>query len=60
MENGKWQQQVIERLARIETKMNGICSNQDDQEKRIRFLERGAWIILGVITVASVALNFLR
>ena len=55
----EYQAEVLERLARIETKMNGICDKQADHEKRIRFLERGMWLAVGVLVVADIILNFM-
>ncbi len=60
MENGKWQQEVIGSLARINTKLDGICDSQKDHEKRIRFLERGAWVVFGIIAILSVAMKFIK
>ena len=53
-----FQTQVLDRLARIETKLNnGIVKKQDDHEKRIRYLERSLWIGVGVILAAQVAIG---
>lgn len=60
MENGEYQKKVIETLIRLETKMDNVCKKQDDHEKRIRFLERGAWVIFGVIAIISIALKFMN
>ncbi len=52
---------VIERLTRIETKLNnGINKVQEDHEKRIRFLERGLWIAVGVFTLAQIIINIIK
>ena len=59
MENGEFQREVISALARLETKMNGVCKKQDDHEKRIRFLEKGIWIAIGILVVADIALRTL-
>ena len=57
MENGKFQNEVIATLSRLETKMNGVCKKQDDHEKRIRFLEKSIWIAIGVLIVADILLT---
>ena len=57
MENGEFQKEVIRTLARLETKMNNVCKTQGDHEKRIRFLEKGIWIALGVLVVADILLR---
>ena len=57
MENGEFQKEVIGTLARLETKMNGVCEKQRDHEKRLRFLEKGAWIVIGIIVIAEIVLR---
>ena len=57
MENGVFQNEVIRTLARLETKMNSVCDKQKDHEKRIRFLEKGIWIAIGVLVVADIVLR---
>ena len=53
-----FQENVLERLARIETKLsNGISAKQDDHEKRIRILERGAWAAIGFIVLAQIIIS---
>ena len=57
MENGEYQKKVIDSLARLETNMKGVCKEQDDHEKRIRFLEKSIWIAIGVLIVADILLT---
>ena len=60
MENGQYQKTVIATLARLETKMDAVCEKQKDHEKRLRFLERGAWVVFGVIAIISLAAKLLN
>lgn len=60
MENRDFQDKVISTLARLETKMDSVCKKQEDHEKRLRFLERSTWIVLGVILIITVALRFFK
>ncbi len=60
MENGKWQQEVIGSLASISAKLDSVVDSQKDHEKRIRFLERGAWVVFGIIAILSVAMKFIK
>lgn len=39
--------EVLERLTRIETKIDSIIDRGDDHEKRIRRLERALWVAAG-------------
>ena len=49
---------IVERLTRIETKIdNGIISKLSDHEKRLRFIERGFYMILGVSVVLQIVLK---
>ncbi len=59
MEDGKFQNEVIATLSRLETKMNSVCKTQVDHEKRIRFLEKGIWIAIGILIVADILLSTL-
>jgi hypothetical protein len=43
--------EVIDRLARIETKLDGFVTNTTDHEKRIRSVERKQWFVSGGATV---------
>jgi hypothetical protein len=45
---------VKERLARMETKIDSLCANKDDSEKRIRSLERHRWIQHGGLALLTV------
>jgi hypothetical protein len=44
---------VVERLTRIETKLNGICRDGVDQEQRIRSLEKTKWLAIGIALTVS-------
>ena len=57
MENGEFQKTVIESLTRLETQMVSVGDKQIDHEKRIRFLEKGIWIAIGIIVIAEVILR---
>ena len=59
MENGEYQKKVLTSLIRLETKMDSVCKGQDDHEKRIRFLEKGIWVVIGFILIAEIILRFL-
>ena len=45
------QVQIIERLTRMETKLDAFQSSSADHESRIRGLERAKWMIVGGATV---------
>ena len=57
MENGEFQKTVIKSLTRLETQMLGVGDKQKDHEKRIRFLEKGIWIAIGIIVIAEIILR---
>ena len=57
MENGQFQKTVIESLTRLETQMDNVGDKQKDHEKRIRFLEKGIWIAIGIIVIAEIILR---
>jgi hypothetical protein len=40
-------QEVLERLTRIETKLDAAISRGDDHEHRLRRLERAVWLATG-------------
>lgn len=44
---------VLERLARIETKLDNVLEQKADQEIRIRWLERRLWVGMGGIGLIS-------
>lgn len=44
---------VGERLVRIETKLDGLLSQRDDHERRIRILERRLWLATGASAVLA-------
>jgi len=48
---------IIERLARIETKLDNAISRSDDHETRIRRLERALWLVTGAAAVGGGALG---
>lgn len=43
-------EEVVDRLARIETKLDNVLKRDDDHEKRIRWLERIGW---GVVLITG-------
>ena len=63
-----FEKETIQRLARIETKIdNGISTKlkeldarHNDNEKRLRFLEKGYFIGFGVLVLAEVLLRFIK
>jgi len=57
MENGQFQKTVIESLTRLETQMLSVGDKQKDHEKRLRFLEKGIWIAIGIIVIAEIILR---
>ena len=56
----EFQEDVLQRLTRIETKMTNVCSRSEDHEKRIRFLEKGYFIAVGVLIVANIVIGFMK
>jgi hypothetical protein len=44
---------ISDRLARIETKLDGLSSGHTDHEARIRALERTKWIAVGAAAAAG-------
>lgn len=54
-----FKEDVISRLTAIETKLNnGLIEKMEDFEKRIRSLERGLYIIIGVIGFLELLIKF--
>lgn len=47
--------QILDRLARIETKLDDHHSGRTDHEQRIRALEAFRWKVAGVATVVAAA-----
>lgn len=45
--------EILQRLTRIETKLDIIA----DHEKRIRFLERYAFALLGIVSIISIIIQ---
>jgi uncharacterized membrane protein YfbV (UPF0208 family) len=45
--------EILQRLTRIETKLDIIT----DHEKRIRFLERYAFALLGIVSIISIIIQ---
>ena len=43
--------ECVQRLTRIETKLDLIAANEDDKEERLRSLERSKWWLVGVVAV---------
>ncbi len=61
MENNSvdnFQSDTIQRLTRIEQKVDDYKITLNDHEKRIRFLEKGIWVAVGVIGLLDVFLKF--
>lgn len=50
------QEEILERLARIESKMDKIA----DHEKRLRFLEKGFWILIGAIGLIEILAKYIH
>lgn len=48
--------EILQRLTRIETKLDVLS----DHEKRIRFLERYAFILVGIFGLIAVAIKLLK
>lgn len=44
---------ISDRLARIETKLDGLTGSNVDHEARIRALERTKWLAIGAATAAG-------
>lgn len=44
---------ALERLARIETKIDTLLSSKSDHETRIRGLEKRSWLIAGAAVIVS-------
>ena len=57
MENGDFQKEVIDTLARLETKMNAVCSKQKDHENRLRSLEKMKYKFMGAFAIIAVIGN---
>lgn len=49
-------QEILERLARIETKLEKM-NILDGHEKRLRFLERYAYLLIGVFSLIMLIVN---
>lgn len=55
-----FQSEVLQRLARIEARLNnGISQKQDDHEKRIRVLEKGFWVAIGSLMLIEIIFRLL-
>jgi len=52
--------EILIQLARIETKLNTALGSIGDHEKRIRFLERYAFILIGVFGLITVAIEIFK
>lgn len=44
---------IVSRLARIETKLDSHLTTQHDHEKRIRSLEKSSWKLAGVAAAVT-------
>lgn len=56
MEDYNDMQDVVDRLARIETKVDALSARRDDHETRVRWLERKYWLAAGGGAVVVFAL----
>ena len=59
MDNSEFQNEALQRLTRIETKITTVCGTQGDHEKRIRTLERGAWVAIGALVILQIVLGLI-
>jgi hypothetical protein len=50
-------QEVLERLTRIETKLDAAISRGDDHEHRLRRLERAVWVATGAAAAVGGAVG---
>ena len=60
-------EEVLERLTRIETKFDIVQKTQETQEKindkvdkRLRFLEKGLWMLLGAVALIEIYAKFIH
>lgn len=49
--------EVLERLTRIEVKLDAAISRADDHENRLRRLERTVWAVAGAAAIAGGAVS---
>lgn len=49
--------EILQRLTRIETKLDSKIEKLNDHERRIRFLERYAFILLGVFGLITILIE---
>lgn len=49
--------EILQRLTRIETKLDSHIGRIDDHEKRIRFLERYAFILIGIFFLVTIIIE---
>ncbi|MBX6382153.1 MAG: hypothetical protein IRZ07_04135 [Microbispora sp.] len=49
--------EVLERLTRIEVKLDAAISRADDHESRLRRLERAVWVATGAAAIAGGAIG---
>lgn len=54
-----FEEEVIDRLARIETSTMADKKASDDQEERLRSLEHRQWFLAGAVALLSTAIPFL-
>lgn len=52
--------EILQRLTRIETKLDSHIGRIDDHEKRIRFLERYAFMLVGVFGLIAIGIKLLN
>lgn len=59
IDDRQFRESVIKDLEYIKAKLNnGISARQTDHEKRIRFLEKGFYIAVGVLALLELMLKF--
>lgn len=49
--------EILQRLTRIETKLDMKIEKVNDHEKRIRFLERYAFVLLGIFGLIALIMK---
>lgn len=49
--------EVVDRLARIETKLDAALKTKDDHETRLRSVERKQWLYAGGVAAVSAYLS---
>lgn len=57
MSDETFEEKVLATLARLDTKMDATLEKQRDHEKRIRFLEKGIFIAIGILIIVDIILT---